>query len=97
MSLSQSAPNDNDWFLGNSLERIKAYVDIDQEPQPVESRKPAAYWPSSGSIRVENLSARYSSSGPEVLRDLSFEIKSDECVGVGKRDGRLLYVRGSLR
>ncbi|KAG9012453.1 hypothetical protein FRB94_006069 [Tulasnella sp. JGI-2019a] len=72
---------------GNSLERIKAYVDIDQEPQPTESRRPPAYWPSSGSIRVEGLSAKYSSDGPEVLHDLNFEIKSGERVGVVGRTG----------
>ncbi|KAG8857072.1 hypothetical protein FRB96_006002 [Tulasnella sp. 330] len=48
---------------GNSLERIKAYVDIDQGPQPVESRKPAGSWPSSGSILVERLSAKWGRTG----------------------------------
>lgn len=33
---------------------------IDQEPLPVESGKPPAYWPSSGNLRVEKLSASYS-------------------------------------
>ncbi|KAG8864753.1 hypothetical protein FRB96_003338, partial [Tulasnella sp. 330] len=72
---------------GNSLERIKAYVDIDQEPQPVDSHKPPAYWPSSGSIRVEGLSAKYSHDGPEVLHNLSFEIKAGERVGIVGRTG----------
>ncbi|KAG8882432.1 hypothetical protein FRB97_008247, partial [Tulasnella sp. 331] len=72
---------------GNALERIKAYVDIDQEPQSIDSRKPSAHWPSSGFIRVEGLSAKYSLDGPEVLHDLSFEIRSGERVGVVGRTG----------
>lgn len=70
---------------GNSLERIKEYVEIEQEPQATEVGKAPAYWPSSGSIRVEGLSAKYSDSadGPEVLHNLSFEIKSGETVGIG--------------
>ncbi|KAG8864754.1 hypothetical protein FRB96_003340 [Tulasnella sp. 330] len=34
---------------GNSMERIKAYVEIDQEARPIESGKPPAYWPATGS------------------------------------------------
>lgn len=70
--------------LGNNLERIKGYVDIEEEPKSTEAGKPPAYWPSSGSLRVEGLSARYSVDGAEVLQGLSFEIKSGERVGVGK-------------
>lgn len=66
------------------MERIKQYVEIEQEPSPTESGKPPAYWPSSGSIRVENLSARYSKDGPDVLQDVTFEIQSGERVGVGE-------------
>ncbi|KAG8882435.1 hypothetical protein FRB97_008251 [Tulasnella sp. 331] len=72
---------------GNSLERIKGYVEIDQESRPTESGTPPAYWPASGSIRVESLSAKYSIDGPEVLRKLSFEVKSGERVGVVGRTG----------
>ncbi|KAG8864769.1 hypothetical protein FRB96_003355 [Tulasnella sp. 330] len=68
----------------NSLERIKGYVEIEQEPKGMDSGEPPAYWPSSGSIRVEGLSARYTKDGPSVLSDVTFEIKSGERVGVGK-------------
>lgn len=33
---------------------------IEQEPKNTTQGHPPAYWPSSGSLRVENLSARYS-------------------------------------
>ncbi|KAG6866019.1 hypothetical protein C0991_009427 [Blastosporella zonata] len=69
---------------GNSLERIQAYVQIEQEPKPTQQGLPPAHWPSSGDIRVENLSARYSPEGPNVLHGLTFHIKSGERVGVGE-------------
>lgn len=66
------------------MERIQDYLTIDHEAEPTEAGKPPAYWPSSGSIRVEKLGARYSADGPEVLQDISFEIKSGERIGVGR-------------
>ncbi|KAG1747913.1 uncharacterized protein EDB91DRAFT_1245381 [Suillus paluster] len=72
---------------GNSLERIDSYIKIEQEPKPTTNGHPPAYWPASGDLRVENLSARYSSDGPKVLQELSFHIKSGERVGVVGRTG----------
>ena len=42
------------------MERIKQYLDIEHEPKPTEGGVPPAYWPASGDLRVEKLSARYS-------------------------------------
>ncbi|KLO19974.1 P-loop containing nucleoside triphosphate hydrolase protein [Schizopora paradoxa] len=72
---------------GKSLERIQGYIDIDHEPKPTPEGVPPAYWPSSGQIEVNSLSARYSKDGPRVLHDLSFQIKSGERVGVVGRTG----------
>lgn len=36
------------------------YLRIDHEPEASENGKPPAYWPSSGELRAEKLSARYS-------------------------------------
>jgi len=72
---------------GNSLERIQGYVTIDQEPKPTSAGRPPAYWPASGDIRVEDLSARYSLDGPKVLHNISFHIKSGERIGVVGRTG----------
>lgn len=47
-----------------SLERIQQYTEIEQEEKPSESGIPPAYWPASGELRVENLSARYSAVRP---------------------------------
>lgn len=43
-----------------SLERIQHYLKIDHEPEARKGAAPPAYWPASGELRVEGLSARYS-------------------------------------
>ncbi|KAJ3931939.1 MAG: hypothetical protein NXY57DRAFT_961301 [Lentinula lateritia] len=92
---------------GNSLERIGAYIAIEQEKPPVPEGIPPAYWPASGHLRVEALSARYSPDGPKVLKNLSFEVNSGERIGVVGRTGsgksslmlsllRLIYSDGTV-
>jgi ABC-type multidrug transport system fused ATPase/permease subunit len=70
-----------------SLERIQEYTVIEQEPKATEGGVPPAYWPASGDLRVEGLSARYSPDGPRVLHEISFHVKSGERVGVVGRTG----------
>ncbi|KAH9939278.1 uncharacterized protein BXZ73DRAFT_99482 [Epithele typhae] len=72
---------------GNSVERIQQYLAIEHEPEPTVDGVPPAYWPASGSLRVEKLSARYSADGPRVLHEISFEVKSGERVGIVGRTG----------
>lgn len=69
---------------GNSLERIQQYLEIEQEPKSTPDGVPPAYWPASGTLAVERLSAKYSSDGPKVLHDISFEVNSGERVGIGE-------------
>ncbi|KAF7967145.1 hypothetical protein HWV62_35674 [Athelia sp. TMB] len=45
---------------GSSLERIQEFTVIEQEPAWSEGGVAPAYWPASGELRVEELSARYS-------------------------------------
>ena len=47
-------------FVECSLERILEFLRIDHEPSPTKDGTPPAYWPASGSLRVEGLRARYS-------------------------------------
>lgn len=68
---------------GNSLERIQQYMVIEQEPKPTPDGVPPAYWPASGSLIVNKLSARYSVDGPKVLKDISFDVQSGERIGIG--------------
>ncbi|KZO89810.1 P-loop containing nucleoside triphosphate hydrolase protein [Calocera viscosa TUFC12733] len=72
---------------GNSLERIRDYLLINQEPTGSEAGKPPAYWPASGALQVQNLQARYSSDGPAVLKGITFDVKSGERVGIVGRTG----------
>ncbi|KAJ7759560.1 P-loop containing nucleoside triphosphate hydrolase protein, partial [Mycena metata] len=89
------------------LERIQQYIDIEQEKKPTEAGTPPAHWPSSGELIVEKLSARYSPDGPQVLRDISFHVKSGERVGIVGRTGsgkssltlallRCIYTEGTV-
>lgn len=50
----------SDSCLPVSLERIQQYLIIDQEPKSTPEGIPPAHWPSSGELKVEKLSARYS-------------------------------------
>ncbi|KAH9041259.1 hypothetical protein EDB85DRAFT_1921835 [Lactarius pseudohatsudake] len=77
-----------------ALERMHSYINAEQEPKSTKQGIPPAYWPASGDLRVEKLSARYSLDGPKVLHDISFHIKSGERVGVG--DGLLNTLQSSL-
>ena len=83
-----------------SLERIQGFLDIEHEPEPSKEGEAPAYWPASGTLEVQNLSARYSRDGPRVLHDLSFKIHSGERIGVVGRTGsgkvnRRLRIRNS--
>ncbi|KAJ7363093.1 hypothetical protein DFH08DRAFT_910875 [Mycena albidolilacea] len=71
-----------------SLERIQGYIEIEHEKAATEAGKPPAYWPASGDLRVEHLSASgYSENGPKVLHDISFNVKAGERVGIVGRTG----------
>ncbi|KAH8086658.1 multidrug resistance-associated ABC transporter [Cristinia sonorae] len=72
---------------GNSMERIQQYLKIEQEPESTDAGVAPAYWPASGALQVEELSARYSPDGPNILHNLTFEIKSGERVGIVGRTG----------
>ncbi|KAJ7134523.1 hypothetical protein C8R44DRAFT_729940 [Mycena epipterygia] len=60
-------------------ERVAEYTEIEQEPRPTQGGAPPAYWPSSGELRAENLSAKYS--------DVTFQIKSGERIAIVGRTG----------
>lgn len=74
-------------FTSNdSLERIDKFTKVKQEPTEAKS-VPPAYWPTSGELVVENLSARYSANGPLVLKNISFRVNSGERIGLVGRTG----------
>lgn len=69
------------------MERIQDYIDIEHEEPFSPSKKPPAAWPTSGSLTINNLSARYSPEGPNVLHGLSFSVPSGSKIGVVGRTG----------
>ena len=66
-----------------AVERIKEYLQLDQEAPAKVARPPPAGWPSSGGgIDVENLVVRYAPHLPAVLKGISFSIRPHEKVGI---------------
>lgn len=72
----------------NSVERIKEYLDVEQEaPAVIEETKPAANWPAQGSVDFVNYTTRYREDLEPVLRNVSFKINPLEKVGIVGRTG----------
>ncbi|OCK81762.1 hypothetical protein K432DRAFT_424668 [Lepidopterella palustris CBS 459.81] len=72
----------------NSVERIKEYLDVDQEAPPIiPENRPAANWPSKGSVEFIGYSTRYRTDFDQVLKKITFKILPGEKVGVVGRTG----------
>ena len=72
----------------NAVERIKEYLDVDQEAAGiVPENRPAANWPSKGSVEFIGYSTRYRSDFDLVLRHITFKVLPGEKVGVVGRTG----------
>ncbi|KAL6991616.1 Canalicular multispecific organic anion transporter 1 [Sarracenia purpurea var. burkii] len=72
----------------NAVERIGTYVDLPSEgPSIIESNRPPPGWPSSGSIKFEDVVLRYRPELPPVLHGLSFTIPPSDKVGIVGRTG----------
>jgi ABC-type transport system involved in cytochrome bd biosynthesis fused ATPase/permease subunit len=67
------------------------YLELPQEPPViVESSRPPAYWPTSGSdnlVVVEDLVVKYAPELPPVLHNVSFTLRGGERVGLLGRTG----------
>lgn len=72
----------------NSVERIKEYLDVDQEaPSVIPNNRPANNWPSKGSVEFIGYSTRYRTDFDLVLKNVTFKILPGEKVGVVGRTG----------
>ncbi|KAK4229783.1 hypothetical protein QBC38DRAFT_518930 [Podospora fimiseda] len=61
----------------NSVERIKEYLNIEQEAAAVvEENRPPGNWPANGSVEFINYSTRYRQELDPVLRNLTFKIEA---------------------
>ncbi|CAO3598060.1 unnamed protein product [Absidia cylindrospora] len=73
-----------------SIERIEEYLGIDQESTSTElvhqeCARPS--WPEEGGVKVENLVMQYSPETPVVLKNVSFETKPRQKIGIVGRSG----------
>ncbi|KKK27136.1 hypothetical protein ARAM_001306 [Aspergillus rambellii] len=72
----------------NSVERIKEYLDVEQEAPPViPDSRPPPNWPSRGSVKFVDYSTRYRPDLDPVLRGVSFTVQPGEKVGIVGRTG----------
>jgi ABC-type multidrug transport system fused ATPase/permease subunit len=72
----------------NSVERVKEYLDVEQEaPVVVQETRPPSNWPSKGSVEFIGYTTRYRPDFDTVLKDVTFKILPGEKVGVVGRTG----------
>lgn len=74
----------------NAVERLKEYMEIDQEPYKNESSnaiEPPVDWPQEGRIEVNDLSLRYAPRLPKVIKNVSFIVDPKSKVGIVGRTG----------
>ncbi|KAG8652165.1 ABC transporter C family member 2 isoform X1 [Manihot esculenta] len=72
----------------NAVERVGTYIDLPSEaPSIVEGNRPPPGWPSSGSIKFEDVVLRYRPELPPVLHGLSFVVSPSDKVGIVGRTG----------
>jgi ABC-type multidrug transport system fused ATPase/permease subunit len=72
----------------NSVERIKEYLDVDQEAATyVEGNRPPANWPAKGGIEFIGYSTRYRKDLDLVLKKITFHVLPGEKIGVVGRTG----------
>ncbi|KAL9606451.1 MAG: hypothetical protein Q9179_000367 [Wetmoreana sp. 5 TL-2023] len=72
----------------NSVERIKEYMDVDQEAATdIPETRPAATWPYQGSVEFTHLSIRYRDVLPNTLDSINLKIEPGEKIGIVGRTG----------
>ena len=70
-----------------SVQRVLAYTKIEPEKgRNLRSDAPQE-WPHSGSIQFKNVSVRHYEDGPNILKNLSFEVNASEKIGIAGRTG----------
>ncbi|KAJ3047895.1 hypothetical protein HK102_012808, partial [Quaeritorhiza haematococci] len=72
----------------NSVERVKEYLEIDQEPPAVIPEcRPPVNWPTKGEIQIQDLVVKYAPDLPPVLNKITVHMHAREKIGVVGRTG----------
>jgi len=72
----------------NSVERLKEYLDIEEEPaEYLPGREPPANWPEHGRLEVHDLSLRYAPTLPRVIKNVTFDVEPCNKIGIVGRTG----------
>ncbi|KAH3683179.1 hypothetical protein WICPIJ_005848 [Wickerhamomyces pijperi] len=72
----------------NSVERLKEYLDIEEEPAEfVPDNEPPANWPHEGRLEISDLSLRYAAHLPKVIKNVSFDVDPNNKIGIVGRTG----------
>ena len=85
--------------LMTSVERVMAYTRLESEPGYKVKTLPPMNWPSDSHVSFRKVSLRYYPGGPQVLKNLSFEIQGRTKLGIVGRtgDGKSSTVAALLR
>ena len=70
-----------------AVERIQEYTTLPSEPLETGEVKPPDSWPANGAISFKDVSFSYAENLPDVLHNLTFEINSNEKIGIIGRTG----------
>jgi len=70
-----------------SMERIKFYSSVAQEPSVTAGGSVPEVWPTRGEVRFDNVHARYADHMPMVLKGLTFTAAAGSKVGIVGRTG----------
>jgi ABC-type multidrug transport system fused ATPase/permease subunit len=70
----------------SAIERVVEYSNLSWELND-GVQKPPESWPTSGDISFHSVSLRYSSDDAHVLKNVSFNVKSKEKIGIIGRTG----------
>ncbi|KAG9410948.1 hypothetical protein AC1031_018976 [Aphanomyces cochlioides] len=70
-----------------AAERVAEYTNVEQEATRIIPGSVSSSWPQDGSIQFHNVSFRYKPTDPLVLKNITFQVRSGEKVGIVGRTG----------
>ncbi|KAK3747645.1 hypothetical protein QZH41_008906 [Actinostola sp. cb2023] len=70
-----------------SVERVRRYTTLSAEPGYERQGKPPHDWPDHGALSLQGVSMVYLEGGACVLKDITFDVKPKEKVGIAGRTG----------